>query len=105
MSFAVSTLTVDPADWTAVVPPVDADTCTIGNQSGAGVLAVRVDEGDADTEFTVEQGAERHIGGVQHFVRGKHVGAYQAPPRFQVGVTAFSVKPASGTGPIVFIWL
>lgn len=105
MSLAVSSVDVDPGDWTAVVAPVDADTCVVSNAQGAGALALRIDSGDPTTELVIDVGTERALGGALHFERPKHTGGLQAPARFRRGYSVFYVKPTAGTGPIVFIWL
>jgi hypothetical protein len=91
-AFAVTSLagTLDPGTWTPVVSTADYDNANVSNLLGAAVLRVRTDPTDATTEIQVNVGAEQLIAG--------SLNRSERRARFLNGVTAFYVKPDSGTG-------
>lgn len=59
MAIFVDRLPIDSATWTAVTPAQLSDVLTISARDASSAILARTNSADADTEWTIMQGAEQ----------------------------------------------
>lgn len=90
---AIRQMTLNPAAFSDVVPPIDCNSVVIFN-SGGDATAIRSDPANATTEDTIGAGEQETYTGPPGEVS---TGA----PRFKAGNAICSLKPASTVGPAI----
>lgn len=90
---AIRQMTLNPASFTDVIPPIDCNSILIFN-SGGDNTAIRSDPGNAATEDTIGTNEQETYTGPPGEVSPGF-------PRFKAGLPACSIKPASTTGPAI----
>lgn len=85
------------SSWMPIAPPDDFNNLNISNREGSDDVLLCTDPNDAGTIVTLPKGSEQAFAvPVQHKYAAVH---------FPKGVPALWVKPDSGSGPIIAIWL
>ena len=89
-------LTLDPGLFTDVTPAIHADNALVSNLVATATVNVYPDKTDTTKVITVAGKSERNIAAPFNHMDQR--------ARFEKGVVAFSLKPASGTGPVTVVF-